>query len=133
MQMASSCVEVVEAKDEVMLMARFLDARGEPLHRTTIRRVSCLVYRLDPRSKLERRPASRFDRTELTVDDVFFASLQRDSLWVVDDVGYNFRHRIPLADCGKEIRIPGDWYEVEYFIMQTTGETAVVCFRLRGI
>jgi hypothetical protein len=66
----------------------------------------------------------------LEVAQVFSRTLATDDLWTVDNIGYNFRHKLEI---GQNIADPerGGYLELRYVFVSTDNYRATVRFRLK--
>lgn len=115
---------------EAILMARFLDRDGLPLNPNNVCSISYSIYRFDPIRRDVRKLAAGYDRVALNVAKIICDSFRTNEVWTVDNIGYNFFHRIRFSDCENAFPSPEGHYEVRYWVTQTTGEMTVVCFRI---
>ena len=132
MQAMSETCDARGDGSEVILLARWLDRGGRPLDLAAIRSIRCSIYRLASRGRALRRRIAGFNDTALNVHDVLLDALQKDSMWAIDDIGYNFRHAVRIGGRSSVLSKPGQSYDVEYLVTQKSGETTIVRFRLRG-
>ncbi len=121
-----------DKRGAIVVAARLLDRRCSTLSPYAIRSIDYSLYEVDVDGACGVRPVAGFDRTTLDVDDVMFAELQNEA-WAVDDVGYNFRHKIALARTNDTFAWSGTRYEIRYVFTHQTGEATVVCFRIRRV
>ncbi len=63
---------------------------------------------------------------------VLYDTLQNDSTWTVDSVGYNFRHEIDVSQ-HEAFPKAGEIYQVRYEVTPVTGQKIVFRFRVRCI
>lgn len=63
---------------------------------------------------------------------VIYDTLQNDSTWTVDSVGYNFRHEIDVSQY-EAFPKAGEIYQVRYEVTPVTGQKIVFRFRVRCI
>ncbi len=131
MARAKDCRRELRSSGDVVLLARFVDRAREPLGPTDVCAIEFSIRRLGGDAVDGRKGAGGCDGIALNVHEVICDSLRRDNLWAVDDVGYNFCHRIRLGDFRKACDEPGTHYELRYLVTQTTGDKTVVCFKLR--
>jgi hypothetical protein len=116
---------------EAILMARFVDRAHLPLDPRTVRAIAYSIYEIDPFRRGVRRLVADHDEVALDIGQVIYDSLRTDAIWVVDQIGYNFCHRIQFSNFPDSLPGPGKHYEARYWVTLTTGDTTVVCFRLR--
>lgn len=77
-------------------------------------------------------PVAGHTNVVLNPSNVLFATLQKDVLWDLDDVGYNFRHVIDVSQA-PAFPTAGHHYRVEYRLFPNTGQVIVVRFRVKTI
>ncbi len=68
----------------------------------------------------------------LSKTTVIYDTLQNDSTWTVDSVGYNFRHEIDVSQY-EAFPKAGEIYQVRYEVTPVTGQRIVFRFRVRCI
>ena len=124
---------VLDKADVAVLMARLVDRDGAKLEPAIVRSIKYSLYELDAERHGAYRPAAGHDGIALNVLDVIFNKLQRDDGWAIDNVGYNFCHRISTGNLDESFRQRGARYEMRYEITLTTGVTTFVCFRVRMV
>ncbi len=78
---------------------------GDPLVQADLSAIVWSLFDLDadPRTAI-------VDGATLTISNVIFDTLQTDSRWTADDVGYNFAHQVPSAN----LATGGHTFRAEY-------------------
>lgn len=97
----------------VTYIARIRNTIGTVLTQALTSSIACKVYRLseDDDPELVSEPT-------VTVASTVFDTLQTDSIWDIDNTGYNFRHVLP----GSIFSAPDTVYRVEYVVTPASGE-----------
>jgi hypothetical protein len=132
MPQAKDIFGTVFKNGSAVLLARIVDAVGEPIDQAAITSISYTIYELDPcRPDLQTAVAGH-DGEALSVEDVIYDDLQIDPLWTVDEEGYNFRHEIVVAE-NEAFPKAGSQYQVRYQLTPATGQKLIVRFQLRSI
>lgn len=114
------------------LMARVEDSSGTEIDQAA---VSAIKYTISRVSADETQPTSAVAGHENVVLDktvVIFDTLQTDSTWTVDAVGYNFRHEIDVSQ-HEAFSQAGLVYQVRYEVTPAVGQKIVFRFRVRCI
>jgi len=114
----------------VILMARIVDRNGAPIRRSDIRAIEYSVFELYFRRPENLSAVRGQEAVALDVTEVVFDSPQIGDLWTVDARGYNFRHQI-YFDRNQKFPKAGRRYEVRYEVTLSSGQQAVIRFRLR--
>jgi hypothetical protein len=124
---------VAKNAEVAVLTARLVDAARRRLQPIAVGSITYSLRLVDARKNGGQQPAAGHEEGVLDVRDVIFDTLQTGEDWTVDDIGYNFRHRISLRTenesfCWRAVR-----YEIRYEIILATGEKSVVVFRVRMV
>ncbi|MEQ8849075.1 hypothetical protein [Botrimarina sp.] len=109
------------------LLARVVDDGGAPLGPAGIASASYSIEELSDASATS--PVAGHQAIDLEADDVLFATLQNDDHWLVDELGYNFRHRIDVTDA-PAFPTSGNRCLVRYELRDADGQPVVFRFRL---
>ena len=115
-----------------IFLARVLGYDGQPVLPAQIASARYTVARLDDDDPTLATPVTGHSDVSLTPSQVLFASLQKDALWEEDEVGYNFRHVVEVAQY-PAFTEPGSRYRVEYRLFPTANQIIVVRFRVQVI
>lgn len=112
-------------------LARVLGYDGQPVTPSQITSIQYTVAECgdDPTTVT---PVVGHNTVVLSPADVLFATLQKDVLWDLDDVGYNFRHVIDVSQA-PAFPTSGQHYRVEYRLLPATGQVIVVRFRVKTV
>ena len=132
MPQAKDIYGTVFKNGSAILMARIVDAVGQPIDQAAITAIEYSIYELDPCRPDVLAAISGHNGASLTVEDVVFDVLQTDPLWTVDAVGYNFRHEIDVSTT-EAFPKAGAQYQVRYELTPTAGQKTIVRFQLRVI
>lgn len=110
-------------------LARVLGYDGQPVQPSQIATIHYTVAESadDPSTMT---PVPGHSNVVLAPTDVLFATLQKDVLWDLDDVGYNFRHVIDVSQA-PAFPTPGQHYRIEYRLTPHAGQVIVVRFRVK--
>lgn len=115
-----------------ILMARIVDAAGANVQQAGLAAIEYSIYELDPCRPDSLSVVAGHNGVSLDVADVVFNALQPGGLWMVDGVGYNFRHEIDVS-ASAAFPKAGAQYQVRYELTPTTGQKTIVRFQLRVI
>ncbi len=116
----------------VTLLARVVGADGDPIVQADVASAEYSVYLLDDRDADARDAVTAHDGVALNVASIVFNSLQTDSLWTVDETGYNFRHVLDVS-ANQAFAIAGRRYLVEFELTPGSGQVILVRFRVNVI
>jgi hypothetical protein len=116
----------------VLLLARVVAEDGRPIHPETIASAEYTIFEVDPEDPEVRRPIAGHTARTLSVGQLLSDRLRTDFPWDVDEVGYNFRH---LLDVAEHPAFPqaGRHYLVEFTLRPSHGQIILVRFRLYAI
>lgn len=118
--------------DRILLTARLVDRAGAPLQPCNITTIEYSLLELDPFWPHQLTVVADHKCVPLDAGRVLLNELCRDESWVVDAVGYNFRHAPQFERLQPQIK-PGRQYEARYDITLATGEVTVVRFHIRSV
>ncbi|MGQ9504224.1 MAG: hypothetical protein ACUVQG_03865 [Thermogutta sp.] len=110
-------------------LARVLGYDGQPVQPSQIASVRYTVAEYAD-DLMTTTPVQGHTDVVLSPTDVLFATLQKDALWDLDDVGYNFRHVIDVSQA-PAFPVAGGHYRVEYRLTPQAGQVIVVRFRVK--
>lgn len=114
------------------LMARVIDAAGDPINPTDVATCHYSVLEVNEAEPDESAVIAGHDNVALGVGDVLFASLQTDDRWTLDAQGYNFRHEIDISSSNAFPKA-GVRYYVRYRLAPSVGQPVIFRFALRAI
>lgn len=128
---ASEIYGVVFQNATAAFLARVLNYDGQPV---TPSQIASLQYTVSECQDdlLAITPVEGHTAVAINPSDVLFATLQKDNLWDVDDLGYNFRHVIDVSQA-PAFPTAGCHYRIEYRLTPQTGQVIVVRFRVKAI
>jgi hypothetical protein len=113
------------AASSTVLLARILDGAGQPVRSADVVGIECSVWEVDSYMPVARIDANPFE--------VVLPSLVRDQSWMVDDIGYNFRHDLTHVADFASLAVPEftGRVEVRYDFMLVDCTWATVSFYLK--
>jgi hypothetical protein len=114
------------------LLARVVGADGMVVTRAAISSVTYSVFLLDDQDPDSQTAVTGHGNVSLTVDDVLYDVLQRDSLWTKDAIGYNFKHVLDVSDHAA-FAVAGRSYRVLFALTPSSGQVILVRFRVHAI
>jgi hypothetical protein len=112
------------------LLARITDADGDNIVPDDIGELRYSVLAIDPVTPNTLTPVEGHDDVALDEDEIFFATLQTDPPWDLDETGYNFRHDIDVTT-HEAFPNAGVEYQVRYEVTPVAGQKVVFRFLLR--
>ncbi len=113
-------------------MARVEDSAGVQLNQAAVAAITYTVSEIIQGKPHVQRSIVGHEDGVLDKTVVVFNTLQNDSTWTVDSVGYNFRHEIDVSQFEAFLKA-GEVYQVRYEVTPTTGQKIVFRFRVRCI
>jgi hypothetical protein len=116
----------------VTLLARVVGANGENITQGDLSAVAYTVFLLDDQNPDNRTPVAAHADSPLVVAGVIFNTLQIDSTWTLDAVGYNFRHVLDVS-AHPAFAVAGRRYLIEYELTPAVGQIILVRFRINVI
>ena len=116
----------------ITLLARVVGDDGQAITPTDVDSASYSVYLLNDDDADDRTAITGHSGVALTPADVVFDSLQTDSLWTADSIGYNFRHVLDVSQ-NPAFAIAGRRYLVEVELTPPSGQVMVLRFRVNVI
>ena len=129
---ASDIQGVVFKSGSAILLARVVGADGHLLLRANLASARYTLYQLEDHDPDAAAPVSGHSNVSVPVASLVYDSLQKDALWDVDDVGYNFKH---VLDVSSHPAFPtaGRNYRVVFTLAPTGGQVILVRFRVHAI
>jgi hypothetical protein len=114
------------------LLARVVGADGAPVTQSDVASAQYTAYLLDESDPDAATPVA--GHTDVTVDvaSLIYNSLQKDELWDVDDVGYNFKHVLDVS-ANQVFTAAGRSYRVVFELTPGSGQVILVRFRVHVI
>jgi hypothetical protein len=116
----------------VTLLARIVGGNAANIVQADISSIKYSVFALDDQDPDSRAAIDGHSEVSLTPSTVVFNSLQIDSRWTVDAVGYNFRHTLDTS-AHQAFPVAGCRYLIEYRLTPVGGQVIVVRFRVNAI
>lgn len=116
----------------ITLMARIVGADNSTLTASGVSTIKYSVYEISDVEDDSRTAITGHNAVSLTPSNVFYSTLQDDSRWTVDDVGYNFAHIVDVSSNAAFTTI-GTLYCVEYVIQPTSGQVIVEKFFVKCV
>jgi hypothetical protein len=116
----------------ITLLARVVGPTGNNVVQADIRSAAYSVYLLDNRDPDSRTAVDGHADVALPVAQLIFDTLQTDSLWTVDAVGYNFRHVLDVS-AHPAFAVADRRYLVEHRLTPAVGQVIVVRFQIHVI
>ena len=113
-------------------LARVVGADGMVVTRAAFSSVTYSVFLLDDQDPDIQTAVTGHGDVELTVDDVLYDTLQQDSLWTKDTIGYNFKHVLDVSE-NPAFAVAGRSYRVLFALTPTSGQVILVRFRVHAI
>lgn len=116
----------------VALLARVVGRDGSPVLGAGIvsaRYTVCLLDDQDPDIAV---PVTAHANIAVNVTSLLYDSFQRDELWNVDEIGYNFKHLLDVS-AHQAFTIAGRNYGVVFTLTPASGQIILVRFRLHAI
>ncbi len=113
-------------------LARVVGADGANITQADIASGVYSIYLLNDQDADSRTAVTNHSAVALVVADVFFDTLQTDSIWTKDATGYNFKHT-PAISADAAFAIADRAYLVEYTLTPSSGEVIFIRFRVRSI
>ena len=116
----------------VTLLARVVGKDGENIVQADIASAEYSVYLLDDQDADGRTAVAGHTDVALNVNDLIFNTLQNDSRWTVDEIGYNFRHALDVSE-NQAFGIAGRRFLVEFELTPSSGQVILLRFRINVI
>ncbi len=116
----------------VTLLARIVDEDGGTIVQADVSAIRYTVYLLDDQDADHRTPIEGHANASVSVAAVIYNSLQTESIWTVDQIGYNFRHALDVS-VHPAFATAGRRYLVEYQLTPASGQTIIVRFRINVV
>jgi hypothetical protein len=129
---ASEIHGVVFKNGSATLLARVVGADGSPVTQASIASARYTVYLLDDADADAGAPVAGHTAVAVSVASLVYDSLQKDNLWDVDDVGYNFKHVLDVS-AHPAFAAAGRSYRIVFELTPATGQVVLVRFRVYAI
>jgi len=129
---ASDIFGTVFKNGSATLLARVVGVDGTPVTQADIASAEYSVYLLDHDDPDAATAVGGHEGASIDVSSLIFDTLQTDSVWDVDETGYNFRHVLDVS-ANQALAIAGRRYLVEFELTPGSGQVILVRFRLNVI
>jgi len=129
---ASDIQGVVFKNGSATLLARVVGADGSPVTQTDIASAKYTAYLLDENDPDAGTALTGHEAVAVDVASLIYDSLQTDSLWDVDQLGYNFKHVLDVST-HHVFTTAGRSYRVVFELVPASGQPILVRFRLHAI
>jgi len=116
----------------VALLARVVGRDSSPILIAGILAARYTTYLLDDQDPDAAVALTGHTNVPVSVSSLLYDSLQRDDLWDVDEIGYNFKHLLDVS-AHQAFTIAGRNYGVVFTLTPTSGQIILVRFRLHAI
>ena len=113
-------------------MARVENSSGQTIDQASVASILYTVYELTKDDPTVLTPVAGHQNVAINVANVVYDTLQLDSAWTVDTVGYNFRHELDVSQ-NEAFALAGATYQVRYELTPVLGQKIVFRFQLRCI
>ncbi len=113
-------------------LARVEDSSGAQLTQADVSAVRYTVSEIDNECGDQPPTVVGHENVALSKTDVVFDTLQTDSTWTADAIGYNFRHELDVSQHEAFTKV-GQVYQVRFEVTPTAGQKIVFRFRVRCI
>lgn len=115
-----------------VLLARIVGPDGDAVATSDLASIRYSVLAIDPIDHNTLTPVNGHDDAALTVEDVFYDTLQTGGAWSIDETGYNFRHELEVAT-DDAFPTAGTDYQIRYEVTPVSGQKLVFRFVVRCI
>ena len=129
---ASDIHGVVFKNGSATLLARVVDADGDPVTPAQIAQAEYTVYLLDENDPDAGQPVSGHTGVAVDVAALVLDTLQNDALWDVDQTGYNFKHVLDVSD-DAAFAAAGRTYRIVFRLAPAGAQVILVRFRVHAI
>ena len=114
------------------LLARVVGADGAPVTQADITSAQYTAYLLDPKDADAATPIAGHTDVAVSVSSLIYDTLQKDALWDVDEVGYNFKHVLDVSVYQAFFAAARD-YRIVFELSPAAGQIILVRFRVHAI
>jgi len=129
---ASDIHGVVFKNGSATLLARVVGADGAPVTQAGIASARYTVSLLDDGDPDAATPVVGHTAVTVSVALLIYDTLQKDNLWDVDDLGYNFKHVLNVLT-HPAFAIAGRNYRIAFELTPASGQVVLVRFRVYAI
>ena len=114
------------------LLARVVGADATPVKQADIASAEYTIYLLEDGDPDAATVVAGHDGVSIDVASLIFDTLQTDSVWDLDETGYNFKHVLDVS-ANQAFTIAGRTYRVVFELTPVSGQTILVRFRVHAI
>ncbi len=132
MPTASDIAGTVFKNGSATLLARVVGAGGAPVVRAGLASARYTVYLLDENDPDAATAVAGHTAVAVPVASLVFDTLQKDALWDVDGVGYNFKHVLDVST-HQAFAAAGRAYRIVFELVPASGQVILVRFRVWAI
>ena len=129
---ASDIYGVVFKNGSATLLARVVGGDDTPVQQADIDSAEYSVYLLDEDDPDAATVVTGHDGVSIDVSSLIFDTLQTDSVWDVDETGYNFKHVLDVS-AEEAFTEAGRSYRIVLELTPTSGQVILVRFRVHAI
>ncbi len=129
---ASDIRGVVFKNGSATLLARVVGADGTPVIQSDVDSAKYTAYLLDETDPDAATAVTGHAGVAVDAASLIYDSLQKDSLWDVDDVGYNFKHLLDVS-ANQVFAAAGRSYRIVFELTPVSGQVILVRFRVHAI
>jgi hypothetical protein len=132
MSNAADIQGVVFKNGSATLLARVVGSDGSAIGQADIASAKYTAYLLDETDPDAATAITGHVDVSVEVASLIYDSLQKDDLWDVDEVGYNFKHVLDVSS-HQAFPVAGRIYRVVFALSPNSGQGILVRFRLHAI
>ena len=129
---ASDIYGVVFKNGSATLLARVVGGDDTPVQQADIDSAEYSVYLLDEDDPDAATAVTGHDGVSIDVSSLIFDTLQTDSVWDVDETGYNLKHVLDVS-AEEAFTEAGRSYRIVLELTPTSGQVILVRFRVHAI
>ena len=129
---ASDIYGVVFKNGSATLLARVVGGDDTPVQQADIDSAEYSVYLLDEDDPDAATVVTGHDGVSIDVSSLIFDTLQTDSVWDVDETGYNLKHVLDVS-AEEAFTEAGRSYRIVLELTPTSGQVILVRFRVHAI
>jgi len=129
---ASDIFGIVFKNGSATLLARVVGGDGTPVQQADIDSAEYGVYLLDEDDPDAATVVTGHDGVSIDVSSLIFDTLRTDSVWDVDETGYNLKHVLDVS-AEEAFTEAGRSYRIVLELTPTSGQVILVRFRVHAI
>ena len=129
---ASDIFGTVFKNGSATLLARVVGADNTPVNQADLASAEYSVYLLDHDDPDAATVVTGHEGVSINVSSLIFNTLQTDTLWDVDQTGYNFKHILDVSE-DQAFTVAGRTYRIIFELTPSAGQTILVRFRVHAI